>query len=84
MELKLYQQQVVNDLSLFLEHIQETKEVKEAFNAFWKKHPTTPLTPFPQTAIEPYKNNVILTIPSQTKTYFIDNASHADWLTTFV
>ncbi len=58
MELKPYQQQVINDLTLFLEHVQETKDVKEAFNNFWKKHPTTPLTPFPQTAIEPYKNNV--------------------------
>ena len=58
MELKPYQQQVINDLSLFLEHVQETKDIKEAFHNFWKKHPTTPLTPFPQTAIEPYKNNV--------------------------
>ena len=31
MELKPYQQQVINDLSLFLEHIQETKDVKDAF-----------------------------------------------------
>ena len=58
MELKPYQQQVINDLTLFLDHVQETKDVKEAFNNFWKKHPTSPLTPFPQTAIEPYKNNV--------------------------
>ncbi len=58
MELKPYQQQVINDLSLFLEYVQETKDVKEAFNNFWLKHPTSPLTPFPQTAIEPYKNNV--------------------------
>ena len=58
MELKPYQQQVINDLSLFLEHIQETKDVKEAFYNFWIKHPTTPLFPFAGTAIEPYKNNV--------------------------
>lgn len=58
MELKPYQQQVINDLSLFLEHVQETKDTNEAFNNFWKKHPTSPLTPFPSTAIEPYKNNV--------------------------
>jgi len=58
MELKPYQQQVINDLSLFLEHIQETKDVKDAFYNFWIKHPRTPLTPFPGTAIEPYKNNV--------------------------
>jgi len=58
MELKPYQQQVINDLALFLEHIQETKDVKEAFYNFWSKHPKTPLFPYPGTAIEPYKNNV--------------------------
>ena len=58
MELKPYQQQVINDLSLFLEYIQETKDVKDAFHSFWSLHPRTPLQPFPGTAIEPYKNNV--------------------------
>ncbi|WP_353484172.1 DEAD/DEAH box helicase family protein [Haliscomenobacter sp.] len=58
MELKPYQQQVINDLALFLEHIQETKDVKDAFYNFWAKHPKTPLFPFAGTAIEPYKNNV--------------------------
>jgi type III restriction enzyme len=58
MELKPYQQQVVNDLSLFLDNIQETKDVKDAFYNFWAKHPRTPLFPYSGTAIEPYKNNV--------------------------
>jgi type III restriction enzyme len=58
MELKPYQQQVINDLSLFLENIQETKDVKDAFYNFWSKHPRTPLFPYSGTAIEPYKNNV--------------------------
>ncbi|MBX9852905.1 MAG: DEAD/DEAH box helicase family protein, partial [Cytophagaceae bacterium] len=58
MELKPYQQQVINDLSLFLEEIQETKDVKDAFYNFWATHPKTPLFPFTGTAIEPYKNNV--------------------------
>ena len=58
MELKPYQQQVINDLSLFLEQVQETKDVKDAFYNFWAKHPKTPLFPFVGTAIEPYKNNV--------------------------
>jgi type III restriction enzyme len=58
MELKPYQQQVINDLSLFLDQVQETKDIKEAFNNFWVKHPRTPLTPFNGAAIEPYKNNV--------------------------
>ncbi|MDR2084865.1 MAG: DEAD/DEAH box helicase family protein [Bacteroidales bacterium] len=58
MELKPYQQQVIDDLSLFLEDVQETKDVKNAFYNFWTKHPRTPLFPFSGTAIEPYKNNV--------------------------
>ncbi len=58
MELKPYQQQVINDLSSFLEYIQETKDTKEAFCNFWAKHPRTPLYPYSGTAIEPYKNNV--------------------------
>ncbi|MGN6568402.1 MAG: DEAD/DEAH box helicase [Flavipsychrobacter sp.] len=58
MELKPYQQQVIDDLSLFMEYIQETRDVKEAFYDFWIKHPRSPLTPYPGTAIEPYKNNV--------------------------
>ncbi len=58
MELKPYQQEVINDLSLFLDVLQETKDTKEAFYSFWSKHPKTPLFPFVGTAIEPYKNNV--------------------------
>jgi len=58
MELKPYQQQVINDLSLFLEQVQETKNVKDSFYNFWANHPRTPLFPFSGTAIEPYKNNV--------------------------
>lgn len=58
MELKSYQQEVINDLSLFLEHVQETKDTKEAFYDFWAKHPRTPLQPFLGASIEPYKNNV--------------------------
>lgn len=58
MELKPYQQEVINDLALFLERIQETKDTAKAFHNFWSEHPKTPLMPFPGTAIEPYKNNV--------------------------
>ena len=58
MELKPYQQQVINDLSLFLEKVQTTKDLKLAFNDFWVQHPRTPLMPFPGAAIEPYKNNI--------------------------
>lgn len=58
MELKPYQQEVINDLSLFLETIQVTKNVADAFTDFWTMHPKTPLQPFPGMAIEPYKNNI--------------------------
>lgn len=58
MELKTYQQQVIDDLAIFLDYIQEEKDIKEAFELFWLKHPRTPVRPFPGTAIEPYKNNV--------------------------
>ena len=58
MELKPYQQQVITDLALFLEHVQETKDINAAFYDFWTKHPKTPLFPFSGSAIEPYKNNV--------------------------
>lgn len=81
MELKPYQQQVLNDLSLFMEHIQETKEIQKAFHDFWVNHPRTPVQPFPGTAIEPYKNNVprvphvCLKVPTAGgKTYIACNA----------
>lgn len=83
MELKPYQQQVINDLSSFMECVQETKDVKGAFNDFWMKHPTTPLAPFPGTAIEPYKNNVprvphvCIKVPTAGgKTFIACNALH--------
>ncbi len=58
MELKAYQQEVITNLSLFLEHLQETKDTEKAFYDFWTKHPKTPLQPYSDSAIEPYKNNV--------------------------
>jgi type III restriction enzyme len=58
MELKPYQQQVIDDLAFFLEHLQSAKDTSKAFTDFWTYHPRTPLTPFTKTAIEPYKNNV--------------------------
>ena len=58
MELKPYQQQVINDLTLFLLEIQNTKNVNDAFYTFWTQHPKTPLIPFPNSAIEPYKNTI--------------------------
>lgn len=58
MELKPYQQQVLEDLTLYLDKVQETKDIHTAFSQFWYTHPRTPLVPTLQTVIEPYKNNV--------------------------
>ncbi|MBL7930914.1 MAG: DEAD/DEAH box helicase family protein, partial [Bacteroidia bacterium] len=58
MELKSYQQQVINDLSLYLQAIQKERNPAIAFHNFWADHPRTPLQPFPGSAIEPYKDNI--------------------------
>lgn len=58
MELKPYQQQILDDLHRFMQCVQEKKNSGAAFDAFWTTHPRTPLTPFPGKAVEPYKNNV--------------------------
>lgn len=58
MELKPYQQQILDDLQRFMQCVQEKKNTETAFKEFWSQHPRTPLQPFPGNAVEPYKNNV--------------------------
>lgn len=58
MELKSYQQQVIDDLMTYLEKVQETKDIQSAFTKFWNQHPVTPINPVPGEIIEPYKNNI--------------------------
>jgi type III restriction enzyme len=58
MELKPYQQQVIGDLTLFLQHVQKAKDLRSGFHDYWTNHPRTPLQPFSGTAIEHYKNNI--------------------------
>lgn len=58
MELKPYQQQILDDLQRFMQCVQEKKNTETAFTEFWSQHPRTPLQPFPGNAVEPYKNNV--------------------------
>lgn len=58
MELKPYQQQVIGDVELFLEHLQESKNIDEAFYNFWTRNPRTPLVPSLGTPVEPYKQNI--------------------------
>lgn len=58
MELKPYQQQVIDDLVLYLEMVQESKHIADAFTNFWTTHPRTPLLPSVGSPVEPYKNNI--------------------------
>lgn len=58
MELKPYQQDVINDLERFLGDVQVTKDCVQAFHRFWTQHPAAPLQPRAGAAIEPYKDNV--------------------------
>lgn len=56
MELKPYQQGVINDLNLFLEQLQQTNgRVRDSFYNYWFNKG---FRPFPGTVVEPYKNNV--------------------------
>ncbi|MFC5410760.1 DEAD/DEAH box helicase [Larkinella bovis] len=56
MELKPYQQGVINDLGLFLDQLQRTNgRVRDSFYDFWLNKG---YRPFPGTIVEPYKNNV--------------------------
>ncbi len=58
MELKPYQQTVIDDIAVYLDKVQQAKDEREAYRLFWTEHPRTPVQPFPGTAVEPYKNNV--------------------------
>ena len=58
MELKPYQQQILDDLHRFMQCVQQTKNSSDAFTNFWTSHPRTPLIPTQGEAVEPYKNNV--------------------------
>ena len=58
MILKPYQKQIIDDLTHYLEILKERRNLADAFNEFWEKHPRTPIAPIPDSAVEPYKNNV--------------------------
>lgn len=55
MELKKYQQQILDDLKLYLEHVQDKKDASKAFKSFWENHPRTPFTPKEDGYVTPYK-----------------------------
>lgn len=57
MELKGYQQNVINDLDKYLEYIQEYNDLGKAFNNYWEDRIGV-YNPLDGTGMEPYKNNV--------------------------
>ena len=57
MELKGYQQTNLDALDRFLSCVDKNKDTAKGFYEFWQTN-NPPLTPFPGTIIEPYKDNV--------------------------
>lgn len=57
MELKGYQQTNLDALDRFLACVDKNKNIANGFIEFWQTN-NPPLTPFPGTIIEPYKNNI--------------------------
>lgn len=57
MELKVYQQQVIQDLESFLEYTQHYNLVGEAFSKYWEDK-IGPYNPLTGEGMRPYKNNV--------------------------
>jgi type III restriction enzyme len=56
-ELKNYQQKVLDDLSLFLEYVQKHRKTDVAFNTYWTER-IGPYNPIDRTGMPPYKNHV--------------------------
>lgn len=57
MELKGYQQTNIDALDRFLSCVEKYNDTAKGFYEFWQTN-NPPITPFPGTIIEPYKNNV--------------------------
>src|SRR5690554_4411421 len=83
MELKSYQQKVIDNLEEYLEYVQEYKNVATAFNQFWENK-IGPYNPLDNTGMEPYKNNiqnaahVCIKVPTAGgKTFIAVNALHS-------
>jgi type III restriction enzyme len=57
MELKPYQQQVLNDLDEYLNYIQKEQQFDKAFNNYWEDK-IGPYNPLEGKGMEPYKNDI--------------------------
>ncbi len=83
MELKSYQQKVIENLEEYLEYVQEHKNVSTAFNQYWEDK-IGPYNPLDNTGMQPYKNNipnsahVCVKVPTAGgKTFIAVNALHS-------
>lgn len=57
MELKSYQQKVIEDIEAYLTYVQEQKDLGKAFNQYWKDR-IGPYNALDGTGMLPYKNNI--------------------------
>lgn len=57
MELKSYQQDVINDLDTFLEYLNKYKSASSAFNNYWKGR-VGEYNPLTNSGMRPYKDNI--------------------------
>lgn len=83
MELKSYQQKVIENLEEYLEYVQEHKNVSTAFNQYWEDK-IGAYNPLDNTGMQPYKNNipkaahVCIKVPTAGgKTFIAVNALHS-------
>jgi len=83
MELKNYQQKVIESLQEYLSYVQEHKDLAKAFNRYWKDKIGS-YNPLEGTGMLPYKNNIpnavhgCIKVPTAGgKTFIAVNALHA-------
>ncbi|WP_352423413.1 DEAD/DEAH box helicase family protein [Proteiniphilum sp.] len=83
MELKNYQQKVIENLEEYLRYVQEQKDLGKAFNRYWEDK-IGPYNPLDGTGMQPYKNNipnaahVCIKVPTAGgKTFIAVNALHS-------
>lgn len=83
MELKSYQQDVINDLETFLDYLNKYFNSSKAFNTFWKDR-IGEYNPLTDSGMKPYKNNIpgavhiAVKVPTAGgKTFIAINALHS-------
>ncbi len=58
MELKKYQQEVINDLILYLEEVEKTNNINQAFSNLWEKK-GFPINDIENDYLQPYDNSIV-------------------------